>query len=49
LINDIGPRLLTMVRNIEAALGGLMPQSKKDVGKKLKSGGRVARLAEGIR
>lgn len=29
LINDIGPRLLAMVRNIEAALGGLMPHSKK--------------------
>jgi DNA-binding IclR family transcriptional regulator len=49
LINDIGPRLLAMVRNIEAALGGLMPQSKKDVSKKLKSGGKVARVAEGIR
>jgi DNA-binding IclR family transcriptional regulator len=49
LINDIGPRLLAMVRNIEAALGGLMPQSKKEVSKKLKSGGKVARVAEGIR
>jgi len=49
LINDIGPRLLAMVRNIEAALGGLMPHSKKDVSKKLKSGGKVARVAEGIR
>jgi DNA-binding IclR family transcriptional regulator len=49
LINDIGPRLLTMVRNIEAALGGSMPQSKKDVSKKLKSGGKVARVAEGFR
>jgi hypothetical protein len=49
LIKDIGPRLLAMVRNIEAALGGLMPHSKKDIGKKLKSGGKVARVAEGIR
>lgn len=49
LINDIGPRLLAMVRNIEAALGGLMPHSKKDVSKKLKSGGKLARVAEGIR
>ncbi len=49
LINDIGPRLLAMVRNIEAALGGLVPQSKKDDSKKLKSGGKVARVAEGIR
>ena len=29
LRNDIGPRLVAMVRNIEAALGGAMPQSKK--------------------
>jgi DNA-binding IclR family transcriptional regulator len=29
LINDIGPRLLAMVRNIEAALGGIAPQFKK--------------------
>jgi hypothetical protein len=37
-----------MVRNIEAALGGAMPQSKKEE-KKLKAGGKVARMAEGIR
>jgi DNA-binding IclR family transcriptional regulator len=49
LINDIGPRLVTMVRNIEAALGGAVPQSKKEENKKLKAGGKVARLAEGIR
>jgi DNA-binding IclR family transcriptional regulator len=49
LINDIGPRLLAMVRNIEAALGGLMPQSQKEISKKLKSGGKVARVAEGFR
>ena len=49
LINDIGPRLVTMVRNIEAALGGAAPQSKKAENKKLKAGGKVARLAEGIR
>jgi DNA-binding IclR family transcriptional regulator len=48
LINDIGPRLVTMVRNIEAALGGAAPQSKKPDNKKLKAGGRV-RVAEGIR
>ena len=49
LRNDIGPRLLAMVRNIEAALGGmtLQPtQSKKD---QKRSGGRLARVAEGIR
>jgi len=49
LINDIGPRLVTMVRNIEAALGGAAPQSKKEENKKLKAGGKVARLVEGIR
>ena len=49
LINDIGPRLVTMVRNIEAALGGAAPQFKKEENKKLKAGGRVARLSEGIR
>ena len=30
LRNDIGPRLVAMVRNIEAALGGAAPQSKKE-------------------
>jgi DNA-binding IclR family transcriptional regulator len=67
LLNDIGPRLVAMVRNIEAALGGApqarlpqarlgnktpgdtTPQSKKEPTKKLKSGGKVARVAEGIR
>ena len=48
LINDIGPRLVTMVRNIEAALGGAAPQSKKTENKKSKAGGKVARLPEGI-
>jgi DNA-binding IclR family transcriptional regulator len=64
LRNDIGPRLLAMVRNIEAALGGMAlhpTQSKKDTAKdttkkaaakesrKSRSGGKVARVAEGIR
>jgi DNA-binding IclR family transcriptional regulator len=49
LRNDIGPRLLAMVRNIEAALGGSAPLSKKEETKKLKAGGKVARLVEGIR
>ncbi len=48
LRNDIGPRLLTMVRNIEAALGGMAPLVKKQDGRKLKSGGKVARMVEGI-
>jgi DNA-binding IclR family transcriptional regulator len=49
LINDIGPRLVTMVRNIEAALGSAASQSKKEENKKLKAGGKVARVVEGIR
>ncbi|MDE2379717.1 IclR family transcriptional regulator [Bradyrhizobium sp.] len=49
LITDIGPRLVAMVRNIEAALGGIAPASRKEVSKKLKPGGKVARVAEGIR
>jgi DNA-binding IclR family transcriptional regulator len=48
LRGDIGPRLVAMVRNIEAALGGAAPQSKKE-DKKLKAGGKVARVVEGIR
>jgi len=52
LLNDIGPRLVAMVRNIEAALGGVVPhttQSNKKESKKMRSGGRVARVVEGIR
>ena len=52
LLNDIGPRLLAMVRNIEAALGGMTPQptqSKKQENKRTRPGGRVARVAEGVR
>ena len=52
LRNDIGPRLVAMVRNIEAALGGTAPQStqsKKQENKKTRPGGKVARVAEGVR
>jgi DNA-binding IclR family transcriptional regulator len=49
LRHDIGPRLVAMVRNIEAALGTGAPQSKKEETKKLKAGGKVARVVEGIR
>ncbi|HEY7843960.1 MAG TPA: IclR family transcriptional regulator [Bradyrhizobium sp.] len=57
LRHDIGPRLVAMVRNIEAALGGMAPLStqsqknsaKKEEGRKSRSGGKVARVAEGIR
>src|SRR5947208_15965766 len=45
LRTDIGPRLVAMVRNIEAALGGAAPQSKKEQNKKLKAGGKLAGLA----
>src|ERR1700723_2149626 len=49
LRHHIGPRLVAMVRNIETALGGAAPQSKKAANKKLRAGGRVARVVEGIR
>jgi DNA-binding IclR family transcriptional regulator len=52
LLNDIGPRLVAMVRNIEQALGGIAPpatQSKKQQSKNGKPGGKIARVAEGIR
>ena len=51
LLNDIGPRLVAMVRNIEAALVGVTPpaQSKKQQSKNGKPGGKIARVAEGIR
>lgn len=52
LRDDIGPRLVAMVRNIEAALGGVTPQltqSRKQQSKNGKPGGKVARVAEGIR
>src|SRR6201985_1952746 len=48
LRTDIGPRLVAMVRNIETALGGAAPQSKKQEGKKPKTGRKVARVVEGI-
>jgi len=47
LINDIGPRMVAMVRNIEAALGGITPPTKKEESKRAK-GGRT-RVVEGIR
>ena len=49
LRNDIGPLLVAMVRNIELALGGAAPQSKNQEAKKTRAGGKVARVAEGIR
>jgi DNA-binding IclR family transcriptional regulator len=52
LLGDIGPRLVAMVRNIEAVLGGTTPQttqSKKQESKKARPGGKVARVAEGVR
>jgi len=50
LLNDIGPRLVAMVKNIEAALGGTStPQSKKIDTKKSKGGGKGARMVVGIR
>jgi DNA-binding IclR family transcriptional regulator len=49
LRKDIGPRLVAMVRNIEAALGGALPQTQKEENKRMKAGGKVARVVEGIR
>ncbi len=49
LRNDIGPRLLAMVRNIEAALGGMAPQLTQSKKEQKRSGGKLARVAEGIR
>jgi DNA-binding IclR family transcriptional regulator len=53
LKNDIGPRLVSIVRNIEAALNGSMSRrsqiKENGDGKKIKSpGGKVARVVEGI-
>jgi DNA-binding IclR family transcriptional regulator len=53
LLSDIGPRLVAMVRNIEAAMTGNVmrrPHNKEIADtKKLKpSGGKVARVIEGI-
>jgi DNA-binding IclR family transcriptional regulator len=53
LRNDIGPRLVAMVRNIEVAMTGSVGRGtlgKEPVAKKSKTnGGKVARIAEGIR
>jgi DNA-binding IclR family transcriptional regulator len=52
LKNDIGPRLVAMVRNIEVALTGSVsrgPQNKENPKKPRSPGGKVARIAEGIR
>lgn len=49
LRNDIGPRLVTMVRNIQAALGGTTTHPTQHQNKKSRPGGRVARVAMGIR
>jgi DNA-binding IclR family transcriptional regulator len=47
LVNDIGPRMVAMVRNIETALGGVVATARKEESKKGK-GGRT-RVVEGIR
>jgi DNA-binding IclR family transcriptional regulator len=47
LVNDIGPRMVAMVRNIETALGGVVATARKEESKKGK-GGRT-RVIEGIR
>lgn len=51
LLNDIGPRLLAMVRSIEHALNGNVARSTDiKVNKKMKpAGGKLVRIAEGIK
>jgi DNA-binding IclR family transcriptional regulator len=51
LRNEIGPRLVAMVRTIEAALGGTASPriAKQETNKKTKPGGKLAREVEGIR
>jgi DNA-binding IclR family transcriptional regulator len=52
LKNDIGPRLVAMVRKIEVAMTGAVargPQNKENPKKLRSPGGKVARIAEGIR
>ncbi len=55
LIQDVGPRLVTMVKNIEKAMTGRPGVGRSDGGhnqnnntKKTRTGGRVARVVEGI-
>jgi DNA-binding IclR family transcriptional regulator len=51
LIHDIGPRLVAMVKNIEKAMTGRSATARLDVtgnNKKSKSGGKIARLVEGL-
>ena len=47
LVNDIGPRMVAMVRNIETALGGVVATARKADIKKGKGG--KTRVVEGIR
>lgn len=49
LRTDVGPRLVAMVRSIEALLGGVTMPHTKEEGKRVRPGGRVARVVEGIR
>jgi DNA-binding IclR family transcriptional regulator len=51
LLNDIGPRLLAMVRSIELALNGNVARSPdiKENKKMKPAGGKLARVAEGIK
>ncbi len=51
LLHDIGPRLVSMVKNIEKAMTGRSGTGRVDtpnINKKTKSGGKIARLVEGI-
>jgi DNA-binding IclR family transcriptional regulator len=50
LINDIGPRLVAMVKNIEKAMTGRPTMGRMEIvnNKKSKPGGKIARVVEGI-
>jgi DNA-binding IclR family transcriptional regulator len=51
LLHDIGPRLLAMVKTIEKAMTGRPTTGRPDTtnnNKKSKSGGKIARVVEGI-
>ena len=49
LINEVGPRLAAMVRDIEAVLDGAITPSKNNENKRTSMRGRATREIEGVR
>jgi DNA-binding IclR family transcriptional regulator len=49
LINEVGPRLAAMVRDIEAVLDGAITPSKNSDNKRMGTRGRATREIEGVR